>query len=137
MNKNNILFSNSRFLIVDDFGSMRRIIRNILKEVGYSHIEEAENGLDAHNKIQMINFDFIICDWNMAELNGLSLLTAVKSKDETKHIPVLMVTAEAKKENIIAAAKAGASGYVVKPFTSQTLADKINSIFEKMSRESK
>lgn len=116
---------------------MRRIIRNILKEIGYSHIEEAENGSDAHNKIQITNFDFIICDWNMAEVNGLSLLTAIKSKDETKHIPVLIVTAESKKENIIAAAQAGASGYVVKPFTSQTLADKINSIFEKKLRENK
>jgi two-component system chemotaxis response regulator CheY len=137
MTKNTILFSDSKFLIVDDFTSMRRIIRNILKEIGYMYVDEAENGLAAHNKLQTTDFDFIICDWNMPEMNGLALLTAVRAKDETKHIPVLMVTAEAKKENIIAAAQAGANGYVVKPFTSLTLSDKITGIFEQISREKK
>ena len=116
---------------------MRRIIRNILKEIGYLYVEEAENGLIAQNKLQITDFDFIICDWNMPVMDGLSLLSAVRAKDETKHIPVLMVTAEAKKENIVAAAQAGANGYVVKPFTSLTLSEKVNTIFEQMSREDK
>ena len=137
MNQQSILFPNSKFLVVDDFTSMRRIIRNILKEIGYLYVEEAENGLVAQNKLQTTDFDFIICDWNMPVMDGLSLLNAVRARDETKHIPVLMVTAEAKKENIVAAAQAGANGYVVKPFTSQTLSDKINTIFEQMSREDK
>ena len=137
MNKNTVLFSDSKFLIVDDFTSMRRIIRNILKEIGYNYVDEADNGLGALNKLQTTDFDFIICDWNMPEMDGLSLITAVRGKDDTKHIPVLVVTAEAKKENIIAAARAGANGYVVKPFTSTTLADKISNIFEQISRESK
>jgi two-component system chemotaxis response regulator CheY len=137
MNKNNILFAESKFLIIDDFSSMRRIIRNILKEIGYMHAEEAENGLEALNKLQMNDTNFIICDWNMPDMDGLVLLTSVRSRDETKHIPVLMVSAEAKKENIIAAAQAGANGYVVKPFTSHILADKINIIFEKISNEKK
>jgi two-component system chemotaxis response regulator CheY len=137
MNKNTVLFSDSKFLIVDDFTSMRRIIRNILKEIGYNYVDEADNGLGALNKLQTTDFDFIICDWNMPEMDGLSLITAVRAKDDTKHIPVLVVTAEAKKENIIAAARAGANGYVVKPFTSTTLADKISNIFEQISRESK
>ena len=137
MNKNTVLFSDSKFLIVDDFTSMRRIIRNILKEIGYMYVDEADNGLGALNKLQTTDFDFIICDWNMPEMDGLSLLSAVRAKDNTKHIPVLVVTAEAKKENIIAAAQAGANGYVVKPFTSLTLADKISNIFEQISREQK
>ena len=113
---------------------MRRIIRNILKQIGYIYVEEAENGLVAQNKLSVTDFDFIICDWNMPVMNGLSLLTAVRAKTETKHIPVLMVTAEAKKENIVAAAQAGANGYVVKPFTSLTLAEKVTTIFEQKSR---
>ena len=137
MNHQNLLFPNSKFLVVDDFTSMRRIIRNILKEIGYLYVEEAENGLIAQNKLQITDFDFIICDWNMPVMDGLSLLSAVRAKDETKHIPVLMVTAEAKKENIVAAAQAGANGYVVKPFTSLTLSEKVNTIFEQMSREDK
>jgi two-component system chemotaxis response regulator CheY len=135
MNNNKILFAESKFLIVDDFSSMRRIIRNILKEIGYMYAEEAENGLEAHNKLQMNDTNFILCDWSMPEMDGLSVLTSVRSRDETKHIPVLMVSAEAKKENIIAAAQAGANGYVVKPFTSHTLSDKINIIFEKILKE--
>lgn len=135
MPNNKILFADSKFLIVDDFSSMRRIIRTILKEIGYIYAEEAENGLEAHNKLQLNDTNFIICDWNMPDMDGLTLLTSVRSRDETKHIPVLMVSAEAKKENIIAAAQAGANGYVVKPFTTHILAEKINIIFEKISKE--
>ncbi len=137
MNNSKILFADTKFLIVDDFSSMRKIIRNILKEIGYIHAVEAENGLEAHEKILMNDINFIICDWNMPGMNGLSLLTSVRSRVETKHIPVLMVSAEAKKENIIAAAYAGANGYVVKPFTVQIIAEKINIIFEKISKEKK
>lgn len=137
MNNSNILFADTKFLIVDDFSSMRKIIRNILKEIGYIHAAEAENGLEAHEKLLMNDINFIICDWNMPGMNGLSLLTSVRSRNETKHIPVLMVSAEAKKENIIAAAHAGANGYVVKPFTTHIIAEKINIIFEKISKEKK
>lgn len=137
MNNSNILFADTKFLIVDDFSSMRKIIRNILKEIGYIHTDEAENGLEAHEKLLMNDINFIICDWNMPGMNGLSLLTSVRSRNETKHIPVLMVSAEAKKENIIAAARAGANGYVVKPFTTHIIAEKINIIFEKISKEKK
>ena len=134
MTRPTVLFPDAKFLIVDDFTSMRRIIRNILKQIGYIYVEEAENGLVAQNKLTVTDFDFIICDWNMPVMDGLSLLTAVRAKTETKHIPVLMVTAEAKKENIVAAAQAGANGYVVKPFTSLTLSEKVTTIFEQKSR---
>jgi len=137
MNQSNVLFPDAKFLVVDDFTSMRRIIRTILKQIGYLYVEEAENGLVAQNKLTVTDFDFIICDWNMPVMDGLSLLTAVRAKAETKHIPVLMVTAEAKKENIVAAAQAGANGYVVKPFTSLTLSEKVTTIFEQKSRGDK
>jgi len=134
MNQSNVLFPDAKFLVVDDFTSMRRIIRTVLKQIGYIYVEEAENGLVAQGKLNVTDFDFIICDWNMPEMDGLSFLTAVRANDETKHIPVLMVTAEAKKENIVAAAQAGANGYVVKPFTSLTLSEKVTTIFEQKSR---
>ncbi|MFX0568263.1 chemotaxis response regulator CheY [Kosakonia cowanii] len=123
---------NLRFLVVDDFATMRRIVRNLLKDLGFNRVEEAEDGLDALNKLREDAFDFVISDWNMPNMDGLQLLTEIRNDVNLKTMPVLMVTAEAKKENIIAAAQAGASGYVVKPFTAATLEEKLNKIFEKI-----
>ena len=124
--------SNLHFLVVDDFNTMRRIVRNLLKELGYTNVEEAEDGADALHKLQAGTFDFVITDWNMPNMDGLELLHRIRADEKLSDMPVLMVTAEAKKENIIAAAQAGASGYVVKPFTAAILEEKLNKIFEKL-----
>ncbi|KGM29150.1 chemotaxis protein CheY [Photorhabdus luminescens] len=121
-----------KFLVVDDFSTMRRIVRNLLKELGFNNVEEAQDGAEALAKIRSSHFDFIISDWNMPNMDGLELLKVIREDAQLAKIPVLMVTAEAKKENIIAAAQAGASGYVVKPFTAATLEEKLNKIFEKL-----
>mgnify|MGYP000954698279 FL=1 len=123
-----------KFLVVDDFSTMRRIIRNLLKELGYTNVDEAEDGLVALQKLEAGGFDFVVTDWNMPNMDGLTLLQNIRKSAALKHLPVLMVTAEAKKENIIAAAQAGASGYIVKPFTAVTMAEKLNKIFEKMGK---
>jgi two-component system chemotaxis response regulator CheY len=125
---------NTKFLVVDDFSTMRRIVRNLLKELGYSNVDEAEDGNMALNKLQSERFDFVISDWNMPVMDGLTLLTKIRENPELAKTPVLMVTAEAKKENIVAAAQAGANGYVVKPFTAATLEEKLNKIFEKLGQ---
>ncbi|GAO37471.1 chemotaxis protein CheY [Sulfuricella sp. T08] len=125
---------NMKFLIVDDFSTMRRIIRNLLKELEFTNADEAEDGVAALAKLRGGNFDFVVSDWNMPNMTGIELLQAIRADDTLKHLPVLMVTAEAKKENIIAAAQAGASGYVVKPFTAAVLEEKLNKIFEKMGK---
>jgi len=122
---------NLRFLVVDDFSTMRRIVRNLLKEIGFLNVEEAEDGAVALQRLQSGGIDFVISDWNMPNMDGLALLQQIRASDALKALPVLMVTAEAKKENIIAAAQAGASGYVVKPFTAATLDEKLNKILEK------
>jgi len=121
-----------KFLVVDDFSTMRRIVRNLLKELGYVNVDEAEDGVVALQKIKGGGIDFIVSDWNMPNMDGLALLQAVRADPAFKHLPLLMITAEAKKENIIAAAQAGASGYIVKPFTAATLNEKLSKIFEKM-----
>ncbi|MBA4381609.1 MAG: chemotaxis protein CheY [Sideroxydans sp.] len=120
---------NTKFLVVDDFSTMRRIVRNLLKELGFSNVQEAEDGVDALNKLRGDQFDFVVSDWNMPNMTGIELLRAIRADASLKHLPVLMVTAEAKKENIIEAAQAGASGYVVKPFTAATLDEKLKKIF--------
>ncbi|MDR2365546.1 MAG: chemotaxis response regulator CheY [Zoogloeaceae bacterium] len=122
-----------RILVVDDFSTMRRIVRNLLKELGFTNVDEAEDGAIALQKLNAEPFEFVITDWNMPNMDGLTLLQTVRSTPTLKHLPVLMITAEAKKENIIAAAQAGASGYIVKPFTAATLSEKLNKIFEKMA----
>lgn len=124
---------NLRFLVVDDFSTMRRIIRNLLKDLGFNNVEEAEDGAMALKKLRDSNFDFVVSDWNMPNMDGLTMLQNVRADDALKDIPVLMVTAEAKKENIIAAAQAGASGYIVKPFTAATLDEKLNKIIQNMA----
>ena len=123
---------NIKFLVVDDFSTMRRIVRNLLKELGYNNVEEAEDGNEALSKLKRDKFDFIVSDWNMPGMDGLQLLQAVRADATLKALPVLMVTAEAKKENIVAAAQAGASGYIVKPFTAATLDEKIGKILDKL-----
>lgn len=121
-------------LVVDDFPTMRRIVRTLLKELGFTNVDEAEDGQEALAKLKSGGFELVVSDWNMPNLDGLEMLRHIRADDALKHLPVLMVTAEAKKENIIAAAKAGASGYVVKPFTAATLEEKLNKIFEKLGK---
>lgn len=125
---------NTKFLVVDDFSTMRRIVRNLLKELGYTNVDEAEDGAIALSKLRGGNFEFVVSDWNMPNMDGLTMLQNIRADAELKHLPVLMVTAEAKKENIIAAAQAGANGYVVKPFTAATLDEKLSKIFEKLEK---
>ena len=122
---------NLKVLVVDDFSTMRRIVRNLLKELGYTNVDEAEDGVAALQKLKGGTFQFVVTDWNMPNMTGLQLLKAIRADAGLKHLPVLMITAEAKKENIIEAAQSGASGYIVKPFTAGTLEEKMNKIFEK------
>jgi len=124
-----------KILVVDDFPTMRRIIRNLLKELEFVNVDEAEDGAVGLEKIKNGNYGFVVSDWNMPNMDGLAMLQAIRADPAFAKLPVLMVTAEAKKENIIAAAQAGANGYVVKPFTSITLEEKITKIFEKIERE--
>lgn len=125
---------NTKFLVVDDFSTMRRIIRNLLKELGYTNVDEAEDGVMGLSKLRNEQFDFVVSDWNMPNMDGLTMLKTIRADPALSKLPVLMVTAEAKKENIIAAAQAGASGYVVKPFTAATLDEKLTKIFEKLEK---
>ena len=123
--------SDLRFLVVDDFSTMRRIVRNLLKEIGFTNSEEAEDGGVALQKLQNSNFDFVISDINMPNMNGFELLKSIRADEELKALPVLMVTAEARKEDIVSAAQWGASGYIVKPFTKATLEEKVQKILQK------
>ena len=123
--------SDTKFLIVDDFATMRRIIRNLLRQLGYNNIEEAEDGAVGLRKLQSQEVDFVICDWNMPNMTGIELLREIRSDDSLKGLPFLMVTAEAIKENIIEAVKAGVSNYIVKPFTADVLQEKIEAILKK------
>jgi len=119
-----------RILVVDDFSTMRRIIRGVLKKLGFNNIEEAEDGDVALAKLKAGEFHFIISDWNMPNMRGIDLLKAVRSDDKLKALPFLMVTAEAKKEEVLAAMQAGVSQYMVKPFTPDALEGKIQAIFK-------
>ena len=123
--------SEPRFLIVDDFSTMRRIVRNLLKEIGFSNAEEAEDGVAALHLLRGTKFDFIVSDINMPNMDGFALLNNVRADDNLKGIPFLMVTAEAKKEDIVRAAQSGANGYIVKPFTKATLEEKVQKIMQK------
>jgi two-component system chemotaxis response regulator CheY len=125
---------NMKILVVDDFPTMRRIVRNLLKELGYGNVDEAEDGQAGLARLRGGGFEFVISDWNMPNLDGLEMLKQIRADATLSHLPVLMVTAESKKENIIAAAQAGASGYVVKPFTAATLEEKLSKILEKMAK---
>ena len=121
-----------RILVVDDFSTMRRIVRNLLKESGYTDADEAEDGVVALHKLRNSTFHFVVSDINMPNMNGFQLLAEIKKDEKLKHLPVLMVTAEARKEDIVLAAQQGAAGYIVKPFTKATLEDKVNLILAKM-----
>ncbi|ABM00485.1 chemotaxis response regulator CheY [Shewanella sp. JM162201] len=123
---------NMKILIVDDFSTMRRIIKNLLRDLGFNNTQEADDGSTALPMLQKGDFDFVVTDWNMPGMQGIDLLKAIRADENLKHIPVLMVTAEAKREQIIAAAQAGVNGYVVKPFTAATLKEKLDKIFERL-----
>src|SRR5262245_65127403 len=122
-----------RFLIVDDFPTMRRIVRNLLKEIGHQNADEAEDGAAALAKLQAGSFDFVVSDLNMPNMNGFELLRNIRADAKLKSLPVLLVTAEAKKEDIVTAAQIGASGYIVKPFTKATLEEKLGKILAKLA----
>jgi two-component system chemotaxis response regulator CheY len=120
-----------KFLIVDDFSTMRRIVKGLLKEIGYHNADEAEDGATALQQLKSAHYDFVVSDINMPNMNGFDLLKAIKADDSLKHLPVLMVTAEARKEDIVLAAQMGAAGYIVKPFTKATLEEKVLKIMQK------
>ena len=118
-----------RVLVVDDFATMRRIVKNILRQIGFTNIAEADNGKTALNELKGGGADLILCDWNMPEMSGLELLTTMKSDDELKDIPFVMITAEAQKESIIEAVNAGVDSYIIKPFTAETIGEKLKKLF--------
>ena len=123
---------NIRILIVDDFSTMRRIVKNLLNDLGFTNTAEADDGTTALVELQKAKFDLVITDWNMPGMPGIDLLKAIRADGSMASLPVLMVTAEAKREQIIEAAQAGVNGYVIKPFTAGTLSDKLNKIFERL-----
>ncbi len=122
-----------KFLIVDDFSTMRRIVRGLLKEMGCNKADEAEDGVVALNMLKNTKYDFVVSDINMPNMNGFDLLKAVKADESLKHLPVLMVTAEARKEDMVLAAQSGAAGYIVKPFSKATLEEKVHKIMQKLA----
>jgi two-component system chemotaxis response regulator CheY len=123
-----------KILVVDDFPTMRRIVKNILKQLGFENIEEAEDGAQAYSKLKSGSFGFVISDWNMPNMDGLAFLKAVRNDPELKGTPFLMVTAEAEKNKVIEAIKSGVSNYIVKPFTAEILKEKMEKIFEKIGK---
>ncbi len=127
------LDKNMKVLVVDDFSTMRRIVKNLLRDLGFTNIQEADDGNTALPMLQGGNFDFVVTDWNMPGMQGIDLLKAIRADASLSHIPVLLITAEAKKEQIVMAAQAGVNGYIVKPFTAATLKTKIEKIFERLA----
>ncbi len=121
-----------KILVVDDFSTMRRIVKNLLNDLGFSNVDDADDGTTALPKLQNGNYDFLITDWNMPGMEGLDLLKAIRADERLAAMPVLMVTAEARREQIVAAAEAGVNGYVVKPFDAKTLKEKIEKIFARL-----
>ncbi|WKZ31845.1 MAG: chemotaxis response regulator CheY [Thermodesulfobacteriota bacterium] len=129
-----MLDQNMKILVVDDFSTMRRIIKNILREIGYNNVEEADDGTTALEKLRASKFDFVVTDWNMPNMPGIELLKAIRSDGALKDTPVLMVTAEAAKENIVSAVQAGVNNYIVKPFTAAALKERIDLILQKVNQ---
>jgi len=121
-----------KILVVDDFSTMRRIIKNLLRDLGFTNTSEADDGTTALQQLKQTQFDFLVTDWNMPEMKGIDLLKAVRSDPDLSSLPVLMVTAEAKRDQIVEAAQAGVNGYIVKPFTAVTLKEKIEKVFERI-----
>jgi two-component system, chemotaxis family, chemotaxis protein CheY len=132
------LDKNMKILVVDDFSTMRRIVRNLLVELGFTNtsIAEAEDGVTALASLRASSFDLVVTDWNMPNMTGIDLLRAIRADASLKHLPVLMVTAENNRDQIIAAAQSGVNGYVVKPFTAVTLKEKLDRIFERLAAAS-
>lgn len=123
-----------KILIVDDFSTMRRITENLLNDLGFSNTEEADDGQTALPMLKTGNYDFLVTDWNMPGMDGLTLLKTIRADENLGQIPVLMITAEARREQIVIAAEAGVNGYVIKPFTATTLKEKIDKIFERLAK---
>ncbi len=128
---------NMKILIVDDFSTMRRIIKNLLRDLGFNNTAEADDGNTALPMLQKGGFDFLVTDWNMPGMTGIDLLRAVRNDPQLASLPVLMVTAEAKREQIVEAAEAGVNGYIIKPFTAATLKEKLDKIFERIDAQQK
>jgi two-component system chemotaxis response regulator CheY len=126
------LDKNMKVLVVDDFSTMRRIVKNLLRDLGFTNISEADDGSTALPMLQSGDFDFVVTDWNMPGMQGIDLLKAIRADESLAHLPVLLITAEAKKEQIVMAAQAGVNGYIVKPFTAATLKTKLDKIFERL-----
>jgi two-component system chemotaxis response regulator CheY len=126
------LDKNMKVLVVDDFSTMRRIVKNLLRDLGFTNIQEADDGSTALPMLQGGDFDFVVTDWNMPGMQGIDLLKAIRADSSLAHIPVLLITAEAKKEQIVMAAQAGVNGYIVKPFTAGTIKTKLDKIFERL-----
>lgn len=124
-----------KILVVDDFSTMRRIVKNLLKQLGYENIEEAEDGAQAYSKLKEGGFGFVVSDWNMPNMDGLDLIKKVRSDPEIKDTPILMVTAEAEKDKVITAIQAGVNNYIVKPFTGEILKEKMDKIFERLAAQ--
>jgi len=125
-----------RILVVDDFATMRKVVRSLLGTLGFSNIQEAEDGVQALRTLQSQSFDFVVSDWNMPNMQGIDLLRAIRADPNLRTLPVLMVTAEAKRENILEAAQAGVNGYIVKPFNAETLRVKLDAIFTRLQQPS-
>jgi two-component system, chemotaxis family, chemotaxis protein CheY len=126
------LDKNMKILIVDDFSTMRRIVKNLLRDLGFTNTHEADDGATALPMLQAGDFEFLVTDWNMPGMEGIDLLKHIRKSEKLKNLPVLMVTAEAKREQIVEAAQAGVNGYIVKPFTAGTLKEKLDKIFERL-----
>lgn len=124
---------NSKILTVDDMATMRRIIKGLLNQLGYTNVDEAENGKEAIHKLKQTKFDLVLLDWNMPEMDGITLLREIRSDSQIKDTPVIMVTAEAKKENVLLAIQTGANNYIVKPFTAETLKEKIDKVWRQVN----
>ncbi len=122
-----------KILVVDDFSTMRRIVKNVLKQLGFENIEEAEDGVQALAKLKTGGFGFVVTDWNMPNMDGLDFFKAARAEPATKEIPFLMVTAEAEKDKVITAIQAGVNNYIVKPFTAEVFKEKMDRIFEKLA----
>jgi two-component system, chemotaxis family, chemotaxis protein CheY len=125
-----------KILIVDDFATMRRIVKNLLRQLGFENIEEAEDGKQAFSKLKEIKYNLIISDWNMPNMSGIELLRNVRSDLELKSLPFLMVTAESEREKVIEAVKSGVNNYIIKPFTVEILKEKMEKIFERIAGKS-
>ncbi|MEJ5173381.1 MAG: response regulator [Hydrogenothermaceae bacterium] len=125
--------TNAKILTVDDMATMRKIIKSLLAQLGYTNVDEAENGKDGLYKLKQNKYDLVLLDWNMPEMDGITLLQEIRKDPELKNIPVIMVTAEAKKENVLLAIQTGANNYIVKPFTAETLKEKMDKVWQQIS----